>query len=136
MAIVRLCLIVVTFSVIVSCTGINIAEQEWAILRGEIVAGPTCPHHIDASECKTQPVESALLIVLDSEGQEVTRIKSDRSGEFSVRVKPGRYYLVPMPVPGLMGTPEQLEVTVDKMSSVPITIEYDTGIRSVTPPAF
>ena len=136
MAIVRFCLIIVTFLVIVSCTGIDISQQEWAILRGEIVAGPTCPHHINAAECKTQPVESALLIVLDSEGQEVTRISSDKSGQFSVRIKPGRYYLVPMSVPGLMGTPEQLEVAIDKMSSVPITIKYDTGIRSVTPPPF
>ena len=133
---IRFCLIAVTLLVIVSCTGIGISEGELATLRGEVVAGPTCPHHINASECETQPVESALLIVLDSEGQEVTRISSDRSGQFSVRVQPGRYYLVPMPVPGLMGTPEQLEVTADQMSSTPVTIQYDTGIRSVTPPQF
>ena len=136
MVIVRFCLIFVVALVITSCVGIGVSEGELATLRGEVVAGPTCPHHINASECETQPVDSALLIVLDSQGQEVTRISSDESGQFSVRIQPGRYYLVPMPVPGLMGTPEQLEVAVDKMSSAPVTIKYDTGIRSVTPPTF
>lgn len=135
MVIVRFCLIFLAASIIISCASIGISEGEWATLRGQVIAGPTCPDQINASECETQPVESALLIVLDSEDREVTRVSSDERGQFSVQLQPGGYYLVPMPVPGLMGTPDKLEIVVDKMALAPVTIEYDTGIRSVTPPS-
>ncbi|MGD1700432.1 hypothetical protein [Dapis sp. BLCC M229] len=64
----------------------------------------------------------------------MTRVTSDANGQFSVKLQPGRYYLEPMPVPGLLGTPGEIEIVVEEMSITPIKIEYDTGIRSVTPP--
>ena len=134
MVIVRFCLIFVAALIITSCASIGIPQREWTMLRGQVVAAPTCPDQINTSECKPQPVESALLIVLDSEDREVTRVSSDEKGEFSVPLQPGSYYLVPMPVPGLMGTPDKLKIVVDKMTLAPVTIKYDTGIRSVTPP--
>ena len=135
MVIVRFCLIFVAALIITSCASIGISQREWTTLRGQVIAGPTCPNQINTSECKPEPVESALLIVLDSEDREVTRVSSDERGQFSVQLQPGGYYLVPMPVPGLMGTPDKLEIVVDKMALAPVTIEYDTGIRSVTPPS-
>lgn len=132
--IVRFCLIVIAALVIASCASIGASEINFVTLRGQVIAGPACPDQINMSGCENQPVEGALLSVLDSEGQEVTQVSSDKSGQFSVKLQPGRYYLVPRPVPGLMWTPGKLEVVVDKMSLTPITIKYDTGIRSVTPP--
>lgn len=130
----RFCLIIAAALLIESCAGMGASDLNFAMLRGQVIAGPTCPAQINASECDDQPVEGALSIILNSEGQEVTRVSSDESGQFSVKLQPGRYYLVPMPVPGLMWTPDKVEVVVDKMKLTPVTIKYDTGIRSVTPP--
>ena len=121
--------------IITSCASIGVPQEGWTTFNGQVIASPTCPDQINASECKPQPVESALLIVLDSEEREVTKVNSDEKGEFSVQLQPGSYYLVPMPVSGLMGTPDKLKIVVDKRTSAPVTIKYDTGIRSVTPPS-
>ncbi len=134
MVLIRLCLIFVAVVFIACCNAMSVYDGEGATLSGQVIAGPACPDRIDSSGCQEQPVESAVLIVRDSEGKEVTRVTSDADGQFSVKLQPGRYYLEPMPVPGLLGTPGEIEIVVEEMSIAPITIEYDTGIRSVTPP--
>ncbi|NEO46735.1 MAG: carboxypeptidase regulatory-like domain-containing protein [Moorea sp. SIO4A3] len=134
MVLVRLCLIFVAALLIACCTAVGVDDGEQVTLSGQVIAGPACPDQIDSSGCEDQPVESAVLIVRDSEGQEVTRVTSDANGQFSVQLQPGRYYLEPMPVQGLLGTPGELEIVVEQMSVAPITIEYDTGIRSITSP--
>lgn len=114
----------------------NASESHLATLRGQVITGPTCPDQINPSGCEEQTVAGALLVLFDCQGQEITQLKTDERGQFSVNLQPGRYYLLPKPVPGLMGTPEQIEVVVDKMELTPVTIKYDTGIRSITPTSF
>ncbi len=134
MVLIRLCLIFVAVVFIGCCNAMSVYDGEQATLSGQIIAGPACPDRIDSSGCEEQPVESAILIVRDFEGEEVTRVTSDANGQFSVKLQPGRYYLEPMPVQGLLGTPGEIEIVVEEMSITPILIEYDTGIRSVPPP--
>ena len=132
----RFCLLVATLLIIASCTGMNASESLLATLRGKVIAGPTCPDQINPSGCEEQPVAAASLVVLDSQGQEITQVRTDERGQFSVNLQPGRYYLLPKLVPRLMGTPERIEVVVDKMELTPVTIKYDTGIRSIKPTSF
>ncbi|MGK7914817.1 MAG: hypothetical protein AB4038_04625 [Prochloraceae cyanobacterium] len=136
MAAIRFYLITFAALTIVACSGLGSSENNWGIIYGEVIAGPSCPEQIDMSDCQDQPVEGARLILLDANSQEVNRIQSDKNGQFSIQVPFGYYYLVPMPVRGLMGTPNKFPVTIEqKKLPAPITIKYDTGIRSVTPPS-
>ena len=134
MAVIRFYFITFAALIIVACSSLGSSENDWGILNGKVLAGPTCPDQIDMSNCQDKALEGALLILLDSNNQEVERIQSDEEGKFTLKVPFGYYYLVPMPVQGLMGTPNRLKVTINQQKLPdPITIKYDTGIRSVTP---
>jgi len=96
------------------------------------VAGPTCPVVSDPPDpdCEDRPVEGAVIVVRDEDGQEVARMTTDADGLASVELAPGRYSLEAQAVDGLMGTPGPVEITVVAGGGGdPVTIAYDTGIR-------
>jgi hypothetical protein len=98
-------------------------------IRGMATAGPACPvvqPHDPA--CADRPVAGALVHVIDTTGTEVATLETDAMGAFVVSLPPGRYRVVPDPVPGLMGTAAPSDVTVGATLAV-VQLVYDTGIR-------
>lgn len=102
------------------------------MLRGIVTAGPTCPVVREPPDpaCDDRPVAGAVLVVLDLDGAEVTRITSAADGRFGVELAAGDYRLVPQPVAGWLGTPAPIQVHVSPGEPLAdVAVSYDTGIR-------
>jgi hypothetical protein len=101
-------------------------------VRGRVVAGPTCPVETIPPQpgCEAQPVDGAVLLIVDADGKEVARATSTANGSFERALAPGAYRVVPQPVAGLMGTASESSFTVELGDPwIELTIDYDTGIR-------
>jgi len=98
-------------------------------IRGVATAGPVCPVvRPNDPGCADRPVAGALVHVIDATGTEVATLETDATGAFVVTLPPGRYRVVPDPVPGLMGTAAPADVTVGA-TLAEVQLIYDTGIR-------
>jgi hypothetical protein len=98
-------------------------------IRGIATAGPACPVvRPNDPACADRPVSGAVVHVIDATGTEVATLETDAAGAFVVTLPPGRYRVVPDPVPGLMGTAGPLDVTVGATQAI-VQLVYDTGIR-------
>jgi hypothetical protein len=98
-------------------------------IRGIATAGPVCPVvQPNDPACADRPVAGALVHVIDATGTEVATLETDATGVFVVSLPPGRYQVVPDPVPGLMGTAAPSDVTVGATLAL-VQLVYDTGIR-------
>ncbi|MBA2634488.1 MAG: carboxypeptidase regulatory-like domain-containing protein [Chloroflexi bacterium] len=107
-------------------------DGDLAILRGIVVAGPTCPVVRDPPDpaCEDRPVAGAEIVILDARGDEVARVRTDEAGIFTAELPAGEYRLSPRPIEGLLGTPTATDiVVVEGLDPEPVTITYDTGIR-------
>lgn len=95
------------------------------------VAGPVCPVETipPEPECAPRPVPGAVVVVRDVAGDEVTLVTLDAGGFAFVELPAGSYSLEAEGVPELMGTPAAQSVTVIDGLAMPITLQYDTGIR-------
>ncbi len=98
-------------------------------LAGYVHAGPTCPTMQEPPDpnCADRPVAGAALVIVDADGNEVTRTVTDADGKFTAELPAGTYTLVPQPVEGLMGTAPPQEFSVPDTSG--LDVAYDTGIR-------
>jgi hypothetical protein len=101
-------------------------------VQGKVTAGPTCPVERNPPDpaCAERPVAGAVLVFMNTSGEEVARATSAADGAFSVELAPGSYTLTAQPVEGLMGTPAPMDVKV--VAGQPMTelqVSYDTGIR-------
>jgi hypothetical protein len=74
-------------------------------------------------------VPGAVVVVRDVAGDEVMQIALDAGGFAFVELPAGTYSLEGQAAPDLMGTPDAQSVTVSDGAAVPITLQYDTGIR-------
>jgi len=98
-------------------------------VRGIAVAGPTCPvSRPNDPACADRPVAGATIHVLAGDGTEVATVITDGTGRFQIPLEAGAYRLVPDPVTGLMGTAQEVDVTVTS-GVVDVQLSYDTGIR-------
>lgn len=95
-----------------------------------VQAGPVCPVVTDPPDptCADRPVEGAELVVVNPNGRRVTTVRTDSAGRTSLSLPAGTYTIRPQPVPGLMGTPAEVLLVLDR-STPDLTIGYDTGIR-------
>ena len=102
-------------------------------VRGVATAGPVCPvERAGDSNCAPRPVGGATIIVKAAGGAVVGRITTASDGSFAIDLVAGDYVLVPQPVEGLMGTAEQVAISVPAAGASlpsPVQIQYDTGIR-------
>jgi hypothetical protein len=102
-------------------------------IRGVATAGPVCPvERPGDSACAPRPVGGATIVVKAAGGAEVRRVTTASDGSFAVDLVAGDYVLVPQPVEGLMGTAEQIAISVPAAGAPlpsPVQIQYDTGIR-------
>ena len=98
-------------------------------IRGIATGGPVCPvSKPNDPACADRPVVGATIHVIDATGTEVATLETDATGAFQVTLPPGRYRVVPDPVPGLMGTASPADVTVGSALAI-VQLMYDTGIR-------
>jgi hypothetical protein len=98
-------------------------------IRGIASAGPVCPVvRPNDSNCADRPVQGATVHIIDATGTEVATLETDAAGAFVVTLPPGRYRVVPDPVPGLMRNASPVDATVTS-GLVQVQLTYDTGIR-------
>jgi hypothetical protein len=124
----RLCLAVSLLSLLslVAC-----AQPADTILVTVIVsAGPVCPVVTEPPDpaCADRPVDGAELVVIGQSGRKVATERTNSAGRTSLALAAGTYTIRPQPVPGLMGTPADIPLVVDR-STPALIISYDTGIR-------
>jgi hypothetical protein len=94
---------------------------------GIALLGPLCPVISEADPCPDQPHQGWIRI-LDSGGDQVTRVQADEMGLFRAGLKPGQYRVVgesgdPFPSGG------EEEVVVSAGIWTTVTVHFDTGIR-------
>jgi hypothetical protein len=111
--------------VLASCASQTSAAAVRSGIAGEVQAGPTCPVETPESPCPDRPVEGAHVTAT---GNGVTKdTRSDASGSFRLRLRPGTYTLTATS-DGVFGCEEQ-RVRVAKNRYTRVTVTCDTGIR-------
>ncbi len=98
-------------------------------IRGQVLRGPINPGPEILGESNEEPF-SAPFSVLDSQGNEVARFKSDENGFFEVALSPGEYTIVPdSSAPILFPEQQATSVTVPEDGFADVVLSFDTGIR-------
>ena len=96
---------------------------------GQVFIGPTCPSIRVGFECPDRPFQTSISVYSDS-GRFITEFTTDAAGQFELRLKPGRYVLVPdgaeSPHPPYVAA---VEVVVQQKEFTPVIITYDSGLR-------
>jgi hypothetical protein len=119
--------------VLAGCSAPGGPSPDAGALRGNVLAGPTCPVVTDPPDpgCADRAVAGAILVVVDAAGNEVARATSRADGSFSTALSPGAYRLVAQPVEGLMGTPAEIAFSIEagEPQTAVVDVAYDTGIR-------
>ena len=109
------------------------ASASRPVIRGTVTAGPVCPvERPGDSACAPRPVAGATIVVKTTGGAEVGRVASLADGSFAISLPAGDYVFVPQPFEGLLGTADQVSISVPASGSPPpspLQIQYDTGIR-------
>ena len=95
-----------------------------------VSAGPVCPVVTEPADpaCSDRPVGGAELVVIGQNGRKVATELTNSAGRTSIALTAGTYTIRPQPVPGLLGTPGDIPLVVDR-STPALLISYDTGIR-------
>ena len=96
-------------------------------IDGLVLLGPQCPVQTPDDPCPDAPYQ-AWIVVRTAGGAQVTRVRSDAEGRFSVGLRPGSYILdpesgSPFPVAG------EQSVVVDEGVYTDVIVSFDTGIR-------
>ena len=100
-------------------------------IRGLATAGPVCPVEKNPPDpaCAPHPVAGATIVFRDGSGAQVAAAVTGADGAFLVELPPGEYVIDAKPVPGLLGTAPQQNVSVAEGSVTIVQLDYDTGIR-------
>jgi hypothetical protein len=121
----------VAVAVLVSACQPSDEPAQRVTVSGTVVSGPTCPVLTEPPDpaCDDRPVADAEILIVESAGDEVSRVRTDVEGRFSVELEAGEYRIVPQPVEGLMGTAPEVGIVVHETDVDVGLIAYDTGIR-------
>jgi len=96
-------------------------------VRGLVQYGPTCPVERPGQSC-VRPYQASITVKREPAGTVVARVNSSANGRFSVRLRAGRYLLVPRngePFPRARSR----TVSVHPHRFTAVTIRFDSGIR-------
>ena len=96
-------------------------------VRGLVLYGPTCPVERPGRSC-VRPYEASITVKREPTGTVVAHVDSGTNGRFSVRLRAGRYLLVPRsgkPFPRARSR----TVSVHSHRFTAVTIRFDSGIR-------
>ena len=102
-------------------------------VTGTVTAGPVCPVERNPPDpsCAPRPVDGAVIVATDSNGQEVGRATTTADGTFQLTVpQTGTFVITGLPVPGLLGVPDPVAVSLTFPGATQhVDLVYDTGIR-------
>lgn len=102
---------------------------ETGLLEGTITVGPITPAEQPGASSNVRPY-AATISIETLDGDRVTRVTSDDTGRFSIRLRAGDYRLIPRSPDGaLLPFAAPLNVTVIADETTAALIEYDSGIR-------
>ncbi len=96
-------------------------------VRGTVLWGPVRPGPERLGQSDEAPFSAKFLVL--AAGQEVTRFKSDKKGNFEVLLPAGDYTIVPdksTPIPGPQRQKKRVSVPVDGF--IEVTLRFDTGM--------
>jgi hypothetical protein len=81
--------------------------------------------------CAPRPVAGAVIVATNAAGHEVGRTTSAADGSYELTLgQTGTVLITGLPVEGLMGQPQPVQITVSSPGSIErVDLEYDTGIR-------
>jgi hypothetical protein len=96
-------------------------------IHGHVILGPTCPVQRPGRTC-TRPYAAAITIRREPAGTLAARVRSAADGDFTARLRPGRYLLKPAGGRPYPRAPRQT-VTVTAGRFTDVTIRFDSGIR-------
>jgi hypothetical protein len=100
---------------------------------GTVTAGPVCPVEKMPPDprCAPRPVAGAVIVATGADGHEAGRATSAADGSYELTLtETGTVLLTGLPVQGLMGQPQPVQVTVSSPGAVErVDLQYDTGIR-------
>lgn len=114
---------------LLACVG-GVAAAPGSGIRGRVLVGPTCPVERVPPDprCAPKPLSARLLVLRASDRRRVGSVRSGKDGRFSIRVRPGRYWLRAARSRGLPFARPVL-VTVRSHHFTRVTIMFDSGIR-------
>ena len=112
-----------------ACVDLPIDKSLQTGIRGMVTLGPTCPVEQPGEVC-VEPYEADLRIECP-DGFDIVTAHSDATGEFEVRLPPGRYRVVPLQQVPTSPFPvaSPVDVVVPAEGFAQVQIEYVTGIR-------
>lgn len=107
-----------------ACASPSVAATRSGV-TGTVLAGPTCPVETPESPCPDRPVADA---VVKAKGEGTTKTtRTDGSGRFRLRLRPGLYTIKAQSDSVFGCEPERARVVKRRFTDV--TINCDTGIR-------
>jgi hypothetical protein len=95
-------------------------------IAGQVVIGPTCPVERVGESCE-HPYQATITILREPSRRRVATVRSSADGRFRIRLRPGRYELVPRNRSRYPSARPQ-EAVVHRHRYTRVVIEYRTGI--------
>lgn len=123
--------VILMVGLLVAACGVAVSPAPTGTVNLTLTAGPVCPvEQIPPDpKCAPRPVADAEVVVLDAEGRETARPKSDAQGHIKLTLPFGSYILRPVQTAGgFPAAPAEVTVTVSG-TPVDVALGYDTGIR-------
>ena len=114
--------------VLVAC-GSGSASAPDSGIRGRALIGPTCPVERVPPDprCKPKPLATTIAVLRASDRKRMATTSSGKDGRFSVRVRPGRYYLRGAKSGRPLAHPVLVTVHAHRFATA--TLTFDSGIR-------
>ncbi len=100
-------------------------------IQGVVLLGPMCAVPTAASPCLE--AYAALLVVFDTDGQEVGEVTSGGDGTFRLALPPGDYVIQPAAGGDPFPRAEARNVTVLDGEMTDLEIDYESRDRAVDP---
>lgn len=102
-------------------------------IQGKVVLA-NCTGSQVATNCTALSIYSASLTIYNDKLESLKTYKTRGDGTFAIALKPGTYYVHPLPAePGKFPMAADFKVVVTKDKLTDLTIYYDTGLRDNLP---
>ncbi len=104
-------------------------------IEGKVVLAKCTGEQI-ATDCTAQSIFEASLTIYNQNLQELKTYRTKGDGTFVIGLKPGTYYVHPVPpTQGQFPMAADFKVVVSQGKLTDLTIYYDTGQRAIPTPA-
>jgi hypothetical protein len=126
-----LCAFLLLFSLLF--TGCSPGPEEIGVLQGHVTIGPLVPVVREGESEPTPGPEvygaREIVVLRESGGDEIARVKIDEEGEYQTTLPVGRYLvdINHLGIDSAAGFPKLIEIRADSITV--IDVDIDTGIR-------